>query len=131
MRNGGHQEGMPENTSKRADFQGKFGCLAVYALIKEIRFITPMDGYSRTADQQHKLFLAGKSKCDGYTKISKHQLDLARDILIIDANDNPINDYGDHPYYKVLGDFWESIGMKWGGNFEGFRDIFHFEYKEQ
>ena len=116
------------NTLKRAQFNFKFGVLSVYAGIKDIKFIHPLTGYSRTAEEQNELYLKGVSKCDGYEKVSMHQLDRARDLVIVDDKGNPINDYGDHPQYQVLGDFWESLGGRWGGNFSNFRDIFHFEY---
>lgn len=39
-----------------------------------IDFGIPSGGGVRTDKQQYALFVAGKSKCDGYTKISKHQV---------------------------------------------------------
>jgi len=116
------------NTLKRARFNVKWGLLSVFATINEISFIHPLDGYSRTAEEQNMLFEAGKSKCDGYIKVSMHQLDRARDIAIIDDEGNVVNEYGDHPNYAVLGKFWEDLGGRWGGNFENFKDVFHFEY---
>ena len=116
------------NTLKRARFNHKWGMLSVYAMIKDIHFIHPLDGYSRTAEEQFALFKAGRSKCDGYKKESMHQLDRARDIVIVDDKGNPINDYGDHPDYAVLGKFWEDIGGTYGGFWKKFPDIFHFEY---
>jgi hypothetical protein len=119
---------MSNNTLKRAEFNHKWGMLSTYALIQGIYFIHPDTGYSRTTEEQNKLFKDGRSKCDGYEKISMHQLDRARDIAIIDEQGNIVNNYGDHPSYEVLGKFWESLGGRWGGHFEKFKDIFHFEY---
>jgi len=116
------------NTLKRAKFNHKWGLLSTYAAIKDIYFIHPRDGYSRTPEEQNALFNAGKSKCDGYKKVSMHQLDRARDIAIIDDKGNVVNNYGDHPNYAVLGKFWEDIGGTYGGFWKKFRDIFHFEY---
>lgn len=115
------------NTLKRARFNHKWGMLSVYAMIKDIYFIHPLDGYSRTPEEQFALFSAGKSKCDGYKKKSMHQLDRARDIAIIDDKGNVVNKYGDHPNYEVLGKFWEDIGGTWGGRWDDPWDIFHFE----
>ena len=46
--------------------------------------ISPVDfGYSsglRTSEEQHKQFLDGKSRLDGYERISKHQLGNALDF---------------------------------------------------
>jgi len=113
------------NTQKRVEFNQKFGMLSVYAKLMDIPFICT--SYTRTAEEQKLLFDKGLSRCDGYEKKSYHQLDRARDIAIIAENGNVINDYGDHPNYAVLGKYWESLGGRWGGNFEGFRDVFHFE----
>jgi len=116
----------PSNTFARVEFNQKFGMLSVYATIMEIPFICT--SYSRTAAEQHRLFLVGgKTYCDGYEKISMHQLDRARDIAIVDETGAIVNDYGDHPSYAVLGEFWESLGGIWGGRWKDPYDIFHFE----
>jgi len=119
---------MPNNTLLRCQFNYKFGMLSVYASIKDIKFICT--AYTRTAPEQNKFFKDGKSNCDGYKKISKHQLDRARDIVIIDDKGNPI---WDCPEYLVLGQFWESMGGTWGLRWyeQGktkFKDHFHFQY---
>ena len=31
--------------------------------------------------------------------------------------------------YKPLGEYWKLLGGRWGGDFEGFPDAGHFEYK--
>jgi len=113
------------NTLARVKFNQKFGLLSVWASIQGILFICT--SYSRTAAEQHKLFLEGKSRCDGYEKISMHQLDRARDIAVVNGAGGIVNDYGDHPDYMRLGEVWEALGGRWGGSWENFRDIFHFE----
>lgn len=116
------------NTAMRAEFIRRWGYLSIYADLKNIRFIIPHDGGIRTAAHQHHLFKMKRSKCDGYEKVSKHQLGLAYDIAILDREDDVVNEYGDHPGYAVLGKMWEeSQGSIWGGNFKSFKDIFHFE----
>lgn len=40
----------------------------------------PADAGLRLAERQHQLFLDKKSKCDGYIKISNHQLGKALDF---------------------------------------------------
>jgi len=116
---------MPNNTLARVEFNYKFGMLSVWAALQGIKFICT--SYSRTAAEQNRLYLDGKSKCDGYENLSYHQLDRARDIAVVTAAGGIVNDYGDHPDYARLGEFWESLGGRWGGNFISFRDIFHFE----
>jgi len=112
------------NTRKRSIFNQKFALLTLYAKTQDIDFI--VFSYSRTAEEQKKLFDEGKSKCDGYKKISMHQKDRARDIVIIDPNDKPI--WNHIPEYDVLGAFWKSIGGRWGGDWASLDDIYHFEY---
>ena len=113
------------NTLKRVKFNQKFAELTFHAMVNGINFICT--SYSRTPAEQNALFKAGKSLCDGYEKKSYHQLDRARDIVIIGEDGFIVNDYGDHPGYAVLGGFWEVLGGRWGGNFESFRDVFHYE----
>jgi hypothetical protein len=112
------------NTLLRAEFNRLFGLLSVYADINDIKFIHGNEGYYRTAEQQKALFDAGKSKCDGVKIISRHQSHLARDLYVINGKAQIVWD--DSPYI-ILGAYWKKLGGTWGGYFEGFRDIFHFE----
>ena len=116
------------NTILRSNFEYKFALLTFYARTFGISFITT--SFLRTAEEQNKRFKKGKSLCDGYKKISKHQLGRARDIVIIDSEGNPIWEH--IPEYDRLGKLWEQIGGVWGGRWykEGktpFDDIYHFE----
>jgi len=121
-----------KNTLKRCDFNYKFGMLSVWASIKGIKFI--VFRYTCTVIEQNKLYQQGRTKpgkivtnCDGRKNISKHQRDQARDLVIIDDEGQPI--WAHVPEYDMLGEIWESLGGKWGGNFKGvsFDDIYHFE----
>ncbi|MFW6132220.1 MAG: M15 family metallopeptidase [Candidatus Aminicenantaceae bacterium] len=112
------------NTRQRAVFNQKFALLSLYAKTQDIDFI--IFSYTRTPEEQKKLFDEGKSKCDGYDKISYHQKDRARDIVIIDSSNTPI--WNHIPEYDVLGKFWKSIGGRWGGDWSSLEDIYHFEY---
>lgn len=55
--------------------------------VKEFIEVTPIDfciipnGGYRTIDMQQELFANGKSKCDGLSNVSKHQLGLAVDLV--------------------------------------------------
>jgi len=48
--------------------------------ITKIDFGIPPDGGMRSDIRQHQLFVDGVSKCDGYKKISNHQLGQAFDF---------------------------------------------------
>jgi len=117
------------NTRRRWEFILKFSMFTVLAEIHGIHFIPT--SFLRTAEEQKKLYKAGKSLCDGYKKISKHQLGRAMDIVIIDENNNPV--WEETLEYEILGDLWKKLGGTWGGDWykEGktkFNDQYHFEY---
>lgn len=109
-------------TEKRIEFFRKIAMLVVWASVKGIKLL-PFSFY-RTEEEQKKLFDEGKSKCDGYKIKSKHQQWLAIDFVII-KNGVPIWDYDQD--YEILGKIWKSLGGKWGGDFRGLQDVFHFE----
>jgi len=55
--------------------------LALRSISKSpIDFGIPPYGGLRTSEDQNKLFITGKSKCDGYDKKSNHQTGLAFDV---------------------------------------------------
>lgn len=60
------------------------------------------------------------------TKNSLHTIRLACDLNLFVAGEY-ITD-GGHPAYKVLGEYWESIGGAWGGRF---RDANHFSLEHE
>jgi peptidoglycan LD-endopeptidase CwlK len=81
--------------------------------------------YYRTAEEQHKLFLEGKSKCDGYQRRSKHQDWLAVDLGIVNAEGTDF--LWTDPRYAKLGELGESLGLTWGGRWDSLGDVYHFE----
>ena len=120
---------MKSLTERQVEVLHKFGILIIFADSQNIRVI--LTAFIRTAEEQNVLFRRGLSKCDGYINLSKHQQRLAFDIVILNADWKPINDYGDAPEYKVLGAEWERLGGHWGGGAgfaaAGFHDVFHFQ----
>lgn len=91
--------------------------------------------YHRTDEEQNDLFYEGRSKCDGIKKKSKHQSWLAHDLCIVTEKGKWVG-FGDKPLtkqqaeqYNFLGHVWETYNPrnKWGGNFKGFFDCFHFQ----
>ena len=105
----------------RVKFTG--GICRLILRMREEGEIPLLDSVKRSAGEQNDLFLAGKSKCDGYKKLSQHQRGKAADIYFIDKNDPsrlapPINGYA---YWHQV---WESTGgskvINWDqGHFEG------------
>ena len=108
--------------SRRAEFWNAIAFLQVYARKKGIRLMPIW--FHRTVEEQRALFEKGKSKCDGKKNKSKHQDWLAMDLVVLDEN-NIIKWEGKE--YKILGDYWEKRGHRWGGNFSGLYDPYHFE----
>ena len=112
------------HTEKRIAFERKFSLLILHATL--VLGLKPMvfSAY-RTRAEQRTLFDEGKSQCDGTAKVSKHQLWLARDIVLIDDDGQPIWKHTED--YDKLGEIWETLGGTWGGNWVSFIDIYHFE----
>lgn len=109
--------------SKRTEFLQKIAMLIVRAELGGIPLICFY--FHRTAEDQNRLFKEHKSNCDGYTKLSKHQLWLAMDFVILD--DAGICVWDHESRYEILGEIWESYGGTWGGRWDSLKDIYHFE----
>ena len=64
-------------------------------------------------------------------KNSRHCYSLALDIYIVGKTGKEVY-LGQNPAefkaYKILGDYWKSIGGVWGGDFKERKDVYHFEY---
>ena len=118
---------------KQAKFWSRVGML----LTKTIALRTPIVVlcWKRTEEEQKILVNRGASK----TMNSMHLIGLAIDIAFLEdiEDDGVINWKPDK--YKELGEYWESLGGRWGGRFgddpttekiEGW-DAGHFEYKEK
>ena len=77
----------------------------------------------RSEEEQTRLFNAGYSKVMTF---GFHQRRLAVDLNIF------INDVytADDKYYKILGDYWESLDQDniWGGRWLTIHDKFHFQF---
>lgn len=94
-------------------------------------FGIPLTGGLRTADDQHKLFLQGVSKCDGYNKKSYHQSGNAFDVYAYvngkaSWDKNHLKAIADHLIEIAKND---GIKLGWGGDFKSFYDGAHFEIK--
>jgi hypothetical protein len=86
--------------------------------------------YYRTMEEELKNFQEGKSLIDPTRRPTRHMLWLAIDFVII-KDGKAVWDR--IPEYEILGQIWESLGGRWGGNWKGtpFDDIFHFEYSDK
>lgn len=89
---------------------------------------------NRTAIQQNAFFKSGKSKRDGYKKISQHQRKKATHYGFRSLDDeNYCPDYEDMPAdmkadFHLLVEKCRSMGLRWGGEF---KDWHHFEEPEE
>lgn len=117
------------------DKQAIFTCMVGKLLCKANEIGTPIfiNEWYRSLETQRAYVARGASK----TMKSKHLEGLAIDIIFLEdvKDDWKVNFKADR--YKELGEFWESLGGRWGGRFgddptteiiEGW-DACHFECK--
>ena len=105
-------------------------------LMKETIKDTPIDFVItegvRTATRQNQLFKQGKSKCDGYTKKSNHQVKADGYGHAVDLYPLPVQ-YSDPKPYIELSKHIKSVANKlnikirWGGDFKSLVDRPHWE----
>ena len=97
--------------------------------ITKIDFGIPGTGGLRTADQQHTLFLDGKSNADGFKKLSKHQQGRALDFFAyVDGEAS----WQEAHLAQVAAAFLQAaletgVRIRWGGLFRSFTDMPHVE----
>ena len=111
---------------RRYLFGKKLSALICLADAHDIR-VAPF-AMLRTAEEQHRLFLEGKSACDGYIKKSAHQSWLACDLAIL--NDDGTDFLWIDTRYDKFGELAEKLGLTWGGRWNTLGDIYHVEFKE-
>ena len=93
-------------------------------------------GGIRTAEEQHKLFLEGRSKIDGLVKPTTHQLGLAVDFVpYINGKYTWENHEAFHRINEAVLEAWEELGITeynliWGGNWKTFLDMPHYELRK-
>jgi hypothetical protein len=115
------------NTEKRLAFQKDCALLQAYAQARGIQYL--ITAYYRTPEQQLTLFNEGKSRCDGFQKVSAHQKWLAMDLAILNP-DGSVQWQRDKRY-EDLGQYWkEQRKNVWGGDWPGLNDIYHFEFRD-
>lgn len=97
--------------------------------ITTIDFGHPADSGIRTAERQNELYKAGKSKADGYSKLSRHQSGKALDFFaFVDGKAS-----WDTEHLAMVGAAFlqaaSILGYKlqWGGLWRSFKDYPHVE----
>jgi len=97
--------------------------------ITKIDFGIPQDGGLRTAERQNELYVNKSSKADGHVKLSNHQSGNAVDVFAyIDGKAS----WDELHLAMIAAAMLQSasiLGYKlgWGGNFNSFKDMPHFE----
>lgn len=108
--------------------------------LSAVDFGIAFDGGKRSDEDQIRIFKEGKSKCDGVTKKSKHQLGKAIDFLPFV---NGKVDMKSHNYFLIIGAFYAAAkslgisitsGANWDkdGEFitdQKFQDLGHIEWE--
>ena len=102
--------------------------------MSKIDFGIPSTGGLRSDIQQNKLFLAGKSKADGYTHKSRHQPNLKGKSEAVDFYAYVDGKASWEPEHlaQVAATLLQAaielnIKIKWGGLFRSFTDMPHIE----
>ena len=100
--------------------------------ITKVDFGIPGSGGLRTTEQQNKLYQDGLSKCDGYTDKSYHQTGKAFDVYAyVDGKATWDSLYLTQVAAAIL-QAAAQLGypLEWGGNWENFVDLPHFQIKD-
>ena len=99
-------------------------------LLQPLGMAIQLDWTMRSAYDQYRMFQAGRSKCDGTIKISRHQEGKAADLLLIGPNKKGTLDLLDPRL--VCPEVWGEIRQNWrmlGGEDMLSWDPCHFEIK--
>jgi len=100
--------------------------------LSNIDFGIPSSGGLRTTEDQAALFTAGKSKCDGRTNKSYHQTGKAIDVYAyVDGKASWDHLHLTHIATAML-QASAQLGyeLKWGGLWNSWQDMPHFEIKD-
>ena len=97
--------------------------------ITKVDFGIPSTGGYRTAEAQHKLFLDGKSKADGYNNKSYHQTGNAVDVFAyVDGKASwKSEDLSQVACAMLEAAIRLDVNLRWGGLWKSFIDMPHFE----
>lgn len=105
---------------------------ALIARADSVGITTRVVSTLRTCAEQRQLYAQGRTApgnvvtyADGCR--SWHVWGRAADLLVV--NDDGSIAPGSDSRYDTLGSIAKSVGLGWGGNFPGFRDAGHFEYR--
>lgn len=97
--------------------------------ITVVDFGHPADAGKRTAERQNELYLDGKSKADGYNKLSRHQSGKALDFYaFVDGKAS----WDTEHLAMVAAAFLQAASilgykLRWGGLWKSFKDYPHVE----
>lgn len=97
--------------------------------ISKVDFGIPEHGGRRTAEEQNQLFKDGKSKADGYKKLSYHQSGNALDVYaFVDGKASWEKEHLAMVAAAMLQAAAEmGVKVEWGGLWKSFQDMPHFQ----
>lgn len=89
-------------------------------------------GY-RTMDEQEKLYAQGRTAPGDIVTNAKpgsswHNFALAFDVAVMDSSGNP-SWPTDSVLWSRIGQIGKEVGLEWGGDWQGFKDMPHFQYR--
>lgn len=97
--------------------------------LTQVDFGHPSTGGLRTSEEQKKLFDEGKSRCDGFTRKSRHQSGRALDFYAFVNGEAS----WDHVHLTMVAAAFLEAGhrlghrIEWGGFWETFKDMPHIQ----
>jgi len=98
------------------------------------QIVFPRHCGKRTAEEQKKLFLKKRSKCDGTKKVSYHQSGRAFDFAVLDDEGNPTWSKEYYYKYKAVARHFQKVArrrfntvLEWGGDWKSWKDRPHLQ----
>jgi len=106
-----------------------FAVVELALTITKVDFGIPRYGGKRTAGEQNALYKAGKSKLDGYNKLSYHQTGKAFDVFAyVDGKASWSAKHLTHVATAILAAASHlGVALEWGGHWSSFVDMPHFQ----
>ena len=111
-------------SEKQSDFMRMVGKLIELAVaLESVHHVTvKVTEWNRTIETQKKYYYSDPPRTK--TLKSNHLIGLAVDFAVI--KDGKL--FYESKILDEMGEYWESIGGTWGGNWKSFQDRPHFEY---
>lgn len=113
-------------TEKRIEFMRRYSTFLLLAANEGIKLLPY--SWHRTDEEQYRLYMEGKSKCDGKKKRSLHQDRLAIDNAVMNA-DGSLEWNGADARYGRLDEIADFVGLETGFKWHH-KDSVHIQWRK-